>query len=140
MNGSTTGMANAVATAASTALPPRARMAAPTSAPSGCSATTMPFAALGVRLVTDIAERITRGLPFVGMEKVDLVDRVVLADLARDVGHRVVVEVEDPARRVHPRLLHTRLHRRPVLLGHRRHQRGIGGLLVRRVEERPHLV
>jgi hypothetical protein len=42
MNGSTTVMAKAAATAASTALPPRSRMRAPTSAPAGCSATTIP--------------------------------------------------------------------------------------------------
>ena len=41
MNGSTTVMAHAVATAASTALPPRARISAPARAPSGCSATTI---------------------------------------------------------------------------------------------------
>ena len=59
MKGSTTVIANAVATAASTALPPRSRMRAPTSAPRGCSATTMPREASGVCLVTASAERIT---------------------------------------------------------------------------------
>ena len=59
MKGSTTVIANAVATAASTALPPRARMPAPTSAPSGCSAATR-ARALGVCLVTERVERIMR--------------------------------------------------------------------------------
>ena len=58
MNGSTTVMANAVATAASTALPPRARMPAPTSAPRQCSAATIPFRASGVCLVTTRRDRI----------------------------------------------------------------------------------
>ena len=58
MNGSTTVIANAVATAASTAFPPRPRMVAPTSAPSGCSAVTMPRGASGVRFVTRSSERI----------------------------------------------------------------------------------
>src|SRR5215831_2200017 len=42
MKGSTTPMANAVAIAASMALPPRARMSAPTCAASGCMEVTMP--------------------------------------------------------------------------------------------------
>ena len=58
MKGSTTVMATAVATAASTALPPRSRMAAPASAPSGCCATTMPRRATGVRFVTTLVDRI----------------------------------------------------------------------------------
>ena len=52
MKGSTTVMANAVATAASTALPPRSRIRAPTRAPSGCSAATMPCGAGAVFFVT----------------------------------------------------------------------------------------
>jgi len=60
MKGSTTGIAKAVATAASTALPPRSRMPAPTSAPKGCSATTMPRGASDVRFVATSVERIMR--------------------------------------------------------------------------------
>ncbi len=52
MKGSTTVIANAVATAASTALPPSSRIVAPTRAPRGCSATTRPRGASGVCLVT----------------------------------------------------------------------------------------
>ncbi len=63
MNGSTTVIAKAVATAASTALPPRARIPAPTSAPSGCSAATRARAVDGVCLVTERVERIMRASP-----------------------------------------------------------------------------
>ncbi len=67
MNGSTTVIANAVATAASTALPPRSRMRAPTSAPRGCSATTIPREASEVRLVTLSVDRIiVGGIPLRG--------------------------------------------------------------------------
>src|SRR5262245_17710011 len=93
MNGSTTVITNAVATAASMALPPRARMAAPTSAPSGCSATTRPRGASGVFLVTTSS------------------DRIIDASLARsarlilrDVGETRAHEVEPPAHGVDPRL------------------------------------
>ncbi len=58
MNGSTTVMAKAVATAASTALPPTFRTRAPASAPSGCSAVTRPRGARGVCFVTTSRERI----------------------------------------------------------------------------------
>jgi hypothetical protein len=52
MKGSTTVIANAVATAASIALPPSSRIRAPTRAPSGCSAATIPRRVGGVRFVT----------------------------------------------------------------------------------------
>src|SRR5438046_4595543 len=87
MNGSTTVIANAVATAASTALPPASSMDAPTRAPTGCSATTMPRGAGGVRFVTTSCEWITG----------DLGDEVL-----RAIDHRRVLEVDAPARRVHP--------------------------------------
>ena len=60
MKGSTTVMANAVAIAASTALPPASRMAAPTRAPTGCSAATIPRGASGVCFVTMSRDWITR--------------------------------------------------------------------------------
>src|SRR5438105_10692046 len=69
MKGSTTVIAKAVATAASTALPPPARMAAPTSAPTGCSATTRPWRARAVCFVTRRRDRIT---PLLYSDRLDI--------------------------------------------------------------------
>src|SRR5262245_57395799 len=105
MNGSTTVIAKAEATAASTALPPRSRMAAPTSAPRGCSATTMPRAASGVCLVTTRRERI--------MEPPALLGREIL----RDVDEIRALEVQPPAGGIDPRLVGVALDHRPVTAG-----------------------
>src|SRR5262249_35936004 len=103
MNGSTTVMANAVATAASTALPPRARIAAPTAAPRGCSATTMPRAASGVCLVTTTRERIMRPPGLLRLGRV-----------LRDVHEALAGEVEVPADGIDPHLGGVALDERPV--------------------------
>src|SRR4051812_15378192 len=95
MNGSTTVMAKAVATAASMALPPRSRTRAPTSAPRGCSATTMPWRRIGVVFVTESVERIMRS------SEARLRARQVL----RDVDDTRAREVDDPAEGVAPRLV-----------------------------------
>src|SRR5262245_31619902 len=92
MNGSITVMAKAVATAASTALPPRARMPAPTSAPRQCSAATIPFRASGVCLVTTTCDRI------MGPPGELRAGRQVL----RDVDDVLAGEVDGPALEIHP--------------------------------------
>src|SRR5262245_39301882 len=97
MNGSTTVMANAVATAASTALPPRSRMAGPTAAPRGCSATTMPWVASGVCLVTATRERIMR-------PPGSRADERGILDVLGDVDEVLAGEVEAPAHRIDPHL------------------------------------
>src|SRR5215471_4363471 len=143
MKGSTTGMAKAVATAASTALPPFWRMPAPTSAPSGCSATTMPRVATGVRCVAMSEERIMwppwrRRMDSPGSSGAAVV-LVPGGALANHALHRRVVHVEDPAQRVQPRLLGLGLHLRPVAPRERGHEGGINSALVRLVEEDPDL-
>src|SRR5712692_1273375 len=106
MKGSTTVIANAVATAASMALPPRARIAAPTSAPIGCSATTRPRGASGVFLVTTSSERII--FPsFVRSARLIL----------RDVHETDAGEVEPPSHRVDPGFGRLRLDVGPILAG-----------------------
>src|SRR5436190_7314694 len=95
MNGSTTGIANAVATAASTALPPRARMAAPISAPAGCSAVTSPREASSVVLVRLRRERIMDA----SSERAS-----VPLEVLRDRHELRSGEVEPPAEVVDPRL------------------------------------
>src|SRR5437667_11039035 len=92
MNGSTTGIANAVATAASTALPPRARMAAPISAPVGCSVVTSPRAASGVVLVRLKRERIMDASS----------ERSVPLEVLRDRHELRSGEVEPPTEVVDP--------------------------------------
>src|SRR5215472_1246162 len=157
MKGSTTGMAKAVATAASTALPPFWRMPAPTSAPSGCSATTMPRVARGVRFVAMSEERIMRPpwrrrmdspaaqrLPSCSARacawrRLLVVVLVPGGTLANHAHHGRVVHVEDPAQRIQPRLLGLGLHLRPVAPRERGHEGGIDGALVRLVEEDPDL-
>src|SRR6266513_413872 len=131
MNGSTTGIANAVATAASIALPPRARTAAPTSAPAGCSAVTSPRAAIGVVLVRLSLERI-----MVSPSKRASVPLEILGDR----GEVLSAEEESPAEVVHPRFGNVALQVLPVFppeLFHlarvRRH--GFGG-----AEEDQHLL
>src|SRR5712691_5919747 len=106
MKGSTTVIANAVATAASMALPPRARIAAPTSAPIGCSATTRPRGASGVFLVTTSSERIIDG-PFARSARLIL----------RDVHETDAGEVEPPSHRVDPGFGRLRLDVGPILAG-----------------------
>ena len=59
MNGSTTAIANAVATAASTAFPPRRRMSAPTWAPSGWPAVTQAVPTSSWLFVTESRETFT---------------------------------------------------------------------------------
>ncbi len=59
MNGSTTAIANAVATAASTAFPPRRRMSAPTRAPRGWPAVTQARATSSWLFVTERREAFT---------------------------------------------------------------------------------
>src|SRR5207302_2362429 len=88
---------NAVATAASIALPPRARTRAPTRAPSGCSAATIPRRARGVRFVTIRRDSIM-GCPETG--RVALRPNGVL----RDVDDGLVLEIDPPAGGVRPRL------------------------------------
>src|SRR5436190_9444661 len=107
MKGSTTVIANAVATAASTALPPRSRIAAPTEAPSGCSAATRPRGASGVCLVTVSRDWIIGGAPCGP-------GRASGLQVLRDVHDPGVVHEETPALRVEPRLLRVVvLHLRP---------------------------
>src|SRR5262244_1116668 len=108
MNGSTTVIAKAVATAASTALPPRSRILAPTLAPRGCSAPTMPCGAGGVFFVTTRRDSI---MGTWGRAAGSGTDRVL-----RDVDDRPVLHVDPPARGIRPdlgRLVF--LHGRPVL-------------------------
>src|SRR2546426_4783717 len=109
MKGSTTVIANAVATAASIALPPRSRTRAPTRAPSGCSAATIPRRAGGVRFVTIRRDSI--------MGSGELRRAALGANgVLRDVDDRLVLEVDPPAGRVRPRLGRlVLLDRRPVL-------------------------
>src|SRR5438105_4392798 len=103
MNGSITVIAKAVATAASTALPPRARMAAPTAAPRGCSAATMPWAASGVCLVTTRRERIMGPPELLGW-----------SDVLRDVDEALAGEEETPPEGIDPHLGGVALDNRPV--------------------------
>src|SRR5437762_3501387 len=78
-------------------------------APMGCSATTMPRGAGGVRFVTISCEWITG----------DSGNEVL-----RDVDHRRLLEVEAPDRRVHPGFRRVRaLHRGPVRAGQLLHLR-----------------
>src|SRR5258706_9581041 len=128
MKGSTTVMANAVATAASTALPPRSRIRAPTRAPIGCSAATMPCGAGAVFFVTTRRDSI---MEFSRRETASGTDRVL-----RDVDDRPVFHVDPPARGVRPHLGRLALlHRRPVLPGELLHLRGIGNPGERRAEQ-----
>src|SRR5713101_30145 len=106
MKGSTTVIANAVATAASMALPPPARIAAPTSAPIGCSATTRPRGASVVFLVTTSSERIIDG-SFARSARLIL----------RDVHETDAGEVEPPSHRVDPGFGRLGLDVGPVLAG-----------------------
>src|SRR5688572_12673181 len=112
MNGSTTVIASAVATAASTALPPRARIVAPTSAPTSCSAATRPPGANGVFVVMASEERIMSRLSFA-----TLLERVFRRQVLHEIDHLVLVHEHPPPERVQPRLAHLVLHRRPVLAG-----------------------
>src|SRR5262249_7761838 len=105
MNGSTTVMATAVATAASTAVPPRARMPAPTSAPRECSATTRPRGASGVCLVTTRRERIMRASGSAG------------GHVLRDVDEALAGEEHVPALRINPHLGGVALDGGPVTAG-----------------------
>src|SRR2546428_4054291 len=120
MNGSTTVIAKAVATAASTALPPRARMAAPTAAPRGCSAATMPWAASGVSFVTRRRERIM-GPP----------ESLGGSEVLRDVDEPRAREEQVPADGIDPHLGGAALDQRPVAAGGL-----LGGGLVRAVRDR----
>src|SRR5262245_55713000 len=139
MKGSTTVIANAVATAASTALPPAMRIVAPTSAPSGCSAVTIPRGARGVRLVTTRRDRITtvssadatRPRPVVLSRRVKL----------REVDHAlVVVEVHGPSEGIRPCHPGARLDVGPVLPRLPGHAGGVRGLGQRRTEQNHHLL
>src|SRR4029453_14020925 len=128
MNGSTTALAKAVGTAASTALPPPARMAAPTSAPRGCSATTMPRWASGVCLVTTRRERIMRPSGSAG--------RHVL----RDVDEALAGEEHVPAMWIHPHLGGVALDGGPVAAGDLFHLGLVGAHGHRRAEQDQHLL
>src|SRR5256712_9930 len=118
LTGSTPLIANAGPTAASTALPPRSRTRAPTSAPRGCSATTMPRRVSGIRFVTLRLDWIMAGL--------SLVRRVL--QVLRDVHELALVEVEDPPVRIAPRFVGPAADVRPVAAGPVRHLlRVVGG-------------
>src|SRR5215813_758270 len=128
MKGSTTVMANAVATAASTALPPRSRIRAPTRAPSGCSAATMPCGAGAVRFVTTRRDSIMgspSGRGASGSEGV-----------LRDVDDDLVLHVDAPARRIRPHLVRLALlDRRPELSRELLHLGWLGHPGERRAEQ-----
>src|SRR5687768_17405973 len=117
MNGSTTVMANAVAIAASTALPPASRIEAPTRAPWRCSAAVIPRRASGVCLVTSTRERIMAP-PGEGSG--------TGWDVLRDVDEPVALEEEGPAERIDEHLARLAADRRPVGTRHVLHLRGIG--------------
>src|SRR6185503_20109291 len=125
MNGSTTVMAKAVATAASTALPPRARMAAPTAAPRGCSAATMPWAASGVCLVTTRWERI--------MGPPGSLDGG--CDELRDVDEPLAGEEQVPAHRIDPHLGGVALDEGPVTARELLHVVLVGAHRQRRAQQ-----
>src|SRR5215831_13149635 len=128
MKGSTTVIANAVATAASTALPPRSRIRAPTRAPSGCSAATRPCGAGAVRFVTTRRDSIMgspRGRGASGAKGV-----------LRDVDDDLVLHVDAPARRIRPRLVRLALpDRRPELARELLHLGLLGDSAERRAEQ-----
>src|SRR4030095_866679 len=128
MNGSTTVIAKAVATAASTALPPPARVAAPPSGARGCSATTMPRWASGVCLVTTRRERIMRPSGSAG--------RHVL----RDVDEALAGEEHVPALWIHPHLGGVALDGGPVAAGDLLHLGLVGAHGHRRAQAAPHLL
>src|SRR5687768_5014473 len=106
MNGSTTVMANAVAIAASTALPPASRISAPTRAPWRCSAAVMPRRASGVSLVTRTRERI--------MAPPGKRSAAVGRDVLGDVDDTVALEEEGPAERIDEHLGSLAANGRPV--------------------------
>src|SRR5262249_13269675 len=89
---------------ASTALPPRSRTRAPTRAPTGCSAATMPCGAGAVRFVT------TRRDSIMGSSRKR--DASGPKGGLRDVDGDVVLHVNVPARRLAPRLVRLALLRR----------------------------
>src|SRR5262249_41075982 len=118
-----------VATAASTALPPRWRIRAPTRAPSECSAATMPCGAGAVRFVTarrdSIMGSIVEGRAASGPKRV-----------LRDVDDHLVLHEDAPARRVRPRLVRLALpDRRPELARELLHLGRLGDPAERRPEQ-----
>src|SRR5262245_51955157 len=137
MNGSTTVMAKAVATAASTAFPPFMSTAAPTSAPRGCSAVTSPRGARGVSLVTRRRERIMRPSPPArGSRAIILIGRLE----SRDVDHALLLaKVQRPAERIRPRRAGARLYLGPEAARLLLHRRGVGRLRHGRTEQGRHL-
>src|SRR5262245_48244860 len=137
MNGSTTVMAKAVATAASTAFPPFMSTAAPTSAPRGCSAVTSPRGARGVSLVTRRRERIMRPSPRArGSRAIILSGRLE----SRDVDHALLLaKVQRPAERIRPRRARVRLYLGPEAARLLLHRRGVGRLRHGRTEQGRHL-
>src|SRR5262244_4129267 len=60
--------------------------------------------------------------------------------IANHAHHRRIVHIENPAQRVHPRLLGLGLHLRPVTPRERGHEGGIDGALIWLVEEDPDLL
>src|SRR5687767_1149825 len=100
MKGSTTVIAKAVATAASTALPPASRISAPTRAPCRCSAAVIPRRASGVCLVTSTRERIMA--PPGG--------RSATGYVLRDVDQLAAFEEEGPAEGIDEHLAHLAAH------------------------------
>src|SRR5687767_9272047 len=131
MKGSTTVMAKAVATAASTALPPASRISAPTRAPWRCSAAVMPRRASGVSLVTRTRERI-----MAPPGKRSAVGWNVL----RDVDDPVALEEEGPAEGIDEHLGSLAANGRPVDARDVLHLGGVGARTQRLAEQDLHLL